>query len=94
MDDRSFSKEHKLNILDRQKSQVTGIAKVISIEEQQISLITEVGKLVITGKDLHAHKLDVVAGVIEFTGMVNSVSYSDYKTPGQKATGFVGRLFK
>lgn len=94
MDNKSGSKEHKLNILDRQVSQVTGITKVVSIEEQQISLITDVGKVIITGKNLHAGKLDVTAGVLEFSGMVNNVSYVDYKTPGKRATGFVGKLFK
>jgi len=94
LDSKSISKEHKLSILDRQRAQITGITKVISIEEQQISLITEAGKIVISGKNLHAGKLDVVAGVLEFTGMVNSICYSDYKTASEKATGFIGRLFK
>ncbi|MBR3832718.1 MAG: sporulation protein YabP [Lachnospiraceae bacterium] len=94
MDSKIINKEHKLGILNREKVQITGVTKVISIEEQQVILITDVGKITISGKDLHAGKLDVVAGVLEFTGMVNNISYSDYKTTGQKASGFVGRLFK
>lgn len=94
MDSRVLSKEHKLSIIDRQITQVTGIDKVISIDEQQISLITDKGKLIIVGRELHAGKLDVAAGVLEFTGVVNSITYTDYKTPGQRASGFVGRLFK
>lgn len=88
------NKEHKLNILDRQKAQVTGINKVLSIEEQQIILITDVGKMVVSGKGLHAGRLDVASGELEFTGDINGISYSDYKTAGQKASGIVGRLFK
>lgn len=94
MDSKTGNREHKLNISDRQRSQVTGITKVISIEEQQIILITDVGRMIISGRELHAGKLDVAAGVLEFTGMVNNITYTDYKSPGQKAAGLVGRLFK
>lgn len=88
------SKEHKVNILDRKNAQITGIIKVLSIEEQQIILITDVGKMVISGKELHAGRLDVTSGELDFTGTINAISYSDYKTAGQKASGIVGRLFK
>lgn len=94
MDARHVEKEHKLTMVDRQQGQISGITKVISIEEQQIILITDSGKLTISGKELHAGKLDVATGVLEFSGMVSGVSYQDYKTPGQKASGFVGKLFK
>ncbi len=94
MDARYVEKEHKLTMIGRQQGQISGITKVISIEEQQIILITEVGKLTISGKELHAGKLDVVTGVLEFSGRVIGVSYQDYKSPGQKASGFVGKLFK
>ena len=94
MDSKVAIREHKLTIIDRHKIQITGISKVISIEEQQIVLITDVGKMTINGKDLHAGKLDVVAGLLELTGNVDGIIYQEYKTTGQKATGLVGRLFK
>lgn len=87
-------KEHKLNIMDRQKAQITGISKVISVDEELIVLITDVGKITIKGSELHAGKLDVETGLLEFTGEINSIVYMDYKTTGQKAAGLVGRLFK
>lgn len=92
--DSKTGREHKLTVIGRENVQITGITKVISIEEQQIILITDVGKLLINGKDLHAGKLDVVSGVLEFSGKVNGVTYVEYKTPGQRASGLVGRLFK
>lgn len=94
MDSKVAGREHKLSIVDRQKVQITGIAKVVSIEEQQIVLITDVGKMTINGKDLHAGKLDVAAGILELTGNVDGITYQEYKTTGQKAAGLVGRLFK
>ena len=94
MDGKYIGKEHKLTMVDRQQGQISGITKVISIEEQQIILITDAGKLTISGKELHAGKLDVTTGVLEFSGIVSGLSYQDYKTPGQKASGFVGKLFK
>ncbi len=94
MDARYVEKEHKLTMVGRKQGQISGITRVISIEEQQMILITDVGKMTISGKELHAGKLDVATGVLEFSGMVSGVSYQDYKTPGQKASGFVGKLFK
>ncbi len=94
MDGKYIGKEHKLTMVDRQQGQISGITKVISIEEQQIILITDAGKLTISGKELHAGKLDVATGVLEFSGIVSGLSYQDYKTPGQKASEFVGKLFK
>ena len=94
MDSKSIDREHKLNIVDRKKVQITGITKVISMEEEQIILITDVGKMIIRGSELHAGKLDVASGVLDLSGRVDSISYAEYKTPGQKASGFVGRLFK
>ena len=94
MDGRNVTREHKLNIIDRKTVQVTGIKKVVAIEEQQIILITDVGKMIINGKELHAGKLDVTSGVLDFSGTVNGISYVEHKTAGQKASGVVGRLFK
>lgn len=85
---------HILNITDRQKANITGIKKVISVDTDLIVVITDVGKITIKGQELHANHLDVDTGRLEFTGTVNSISYADYKTPGQKAAGVAGRLFK
>lgn len=94
MDSRATGREHKLNIVDRQKVQITGITKIISIEEQHIVLITDVGRMTINGKNLHAGKLDVVSGILELTGCVDGITYQENKTAKQKASGIVGRLFK
>lgn len=94
MEAKAGVREHRLNIIDRQQNLVTGITKVISLEEEQICVITDVGRMTIKGADLHAGKLDVGSGVLEFTGQVDSIVYTECKTPGQKAAGALGRLFK
>ncbi|MBR3599301.1 MAG: sporulation protein YabP [Lachnospiraceae bacterium] len=94
MEAKAGVREHKLNILDREQASITGITKVISLEEEQICVITDKGKITIKGVNLHAGKLDVGSGVLEFTGQVDSVVYTDCKTAGQKAAGAFGRLFK
>lgn len=87
-------REHRLNIIDRQQTLVTGITKVISLEEDQICVITDIGRINIKGVNLHAGKLDVGSGVLEFTGQIDSIVYTECRTPGQKAAGALGRLFK
>ncbi len=86
--------QHTMNIDNRQKANITGIKKVISVDTDLIVVITDAGKISIKGQDLHANHLDVDSGKMEFTGIINNINYTDYKTSGQKAAGFVGRLFK
>ncbi len=86
--------QHTFNIDNRQKANITGIKKVISVGTDLIVVITDAGKISIKGQELHASHLDVDSGKMEFTGTINNINYTEYKTSRQKAAGVVGRLFK
>jgi sporulation protein YabP len=73
------TKTHKVTIDNRHGIAMTGITKVVSIENDLVMLVTEQGKLKILGKDMEANNLDLEKGILELTGRINSLSYSGDK---------------
>ena len=70
---------HKLTLDNRNSMSMTGVAKVISIDQDLVLLVTENGKLKITGKNMQASTLDIDKGILELTGSFNSMVYSGEK---------------
>ena len=84
------NKPHKLIIDNRNSMSMTGVTKVISIDTDLVLLVTEQGKLKITGKNMQASTLDLDKGILELSGHFNSVAYSGDKDGGMTLKG----LFK
>ena len=82
---------HKLVLESRKKATLTGVNKVISFEPDLVLLITETGKLKITGKDMHIINLDIEKGILDLDGTIDGLSYSAGKDEG---TFSLKRLFK
>ena len=61
---------HKLIMDARKEARITGVEKVISFEPDLVFLITEAGKMKITGKDMHMTNLDIEKGLLDLTGAV------------------------
>lgn len=70
---------HKLTLDNRNSMSMTGVAKVISIDQDLVLLVTQNGKLKITGKNMQASTLDIDKGILELTGSFNSMVYSGEK---------------
>ena len=70
---------HKLILDNRNSMSMTGVAKVISIDQDLVLLVTENGKLKIPGKNMQASTLDIDKGILELTGSFNSMVYSGEK---------------
>jgi sporulation protein YabP len=87
---RSMSKSHKIVIDERKNIKITGVNKVISVEPELILLLTELGRLKITGKDMHITTLDIDKGMVDITGIVNCMCYTTDKDGGIS----LKRLFK
>jgi sporulation protein YabP len=87
---RSMSKSHKIVIDERKNIKITGVNKVISVEPELILLLTELGRLKITGKDMHITTLDIDKGMVDITGIVNCICYTTDKDGGIS----LKRLFK
>ncbi len=83
--------DHKLVLEARKSAKLTGINKVISVEPDLVLLITDAGKLKITGKDMHIINLDIEKGMLDLDGMIDGISYSASKEDGAFS---LKRLFK
>lgn len=76
-------KSHSLSLSDRKNLAMTGITKVISIEPELVIVVSEMGRIKITGKELQATNLDMDRGILDISGNVTSFSYIGDKQNGQ-----------
>lgn len=94
MDYTGYQKGHNLNLVNRKHGNLTGIKEVISFDTDLVELATEQGMLSIKGNDLRVIRLDVDKGELEMSGRIDSLSYSELKSPKELTTGVLKRLFK
>lgn len=76
MEEKQFSGGHKIWIAGRRNGTVTGISDVLSFDETEILMDTEMGMLSIKGKGLHISKLNLEKGEADLEGQVDSLTYS------------------
>ncbi len=88
---------HQLTLSNRENASIKGVGQVISFDDVEIVLDTEMGVLTIKGEDLHIKQLDLDKGIITIDGAVKGLEYSD-NTRGRggkaKGKGFFERLLK
>ena len=79
---------HGLTLKDRKSLTMTGVTEVISFDDSAVVLRTDLGTLVVQGRDLQLKTLAVEGGQVEVAGTVASLSYEE---PRQKG-GWLHRL--
>lgn len=67
---------HKIMLSGRKSGSVSGITEVLSFDENEILMDTELGALAIKGKNLHISRLSLEQGEADLEGQVDSFSYS------------------
>lgn len=72
-------KPNKIVITNQKEINLTGITKVNSATETNISLIINNKNLVIEGEKLHVLKLDVDSGIIDIEGCINTLKFDKSK---------------
>ncbi len=82
---------HSLVLENRKKLKLTGISNVESFDEQSILAFTDLGELLIRGKNLNITKLTLDTGNLEVDGEVSSLSYNETV---HKSGGFLSKIFK
>ena len=86
-------KKSNLTLENRRKLTINGVIEVINFNENQILLNTDVGTLMVKGKELKMNKLDVQNGDVIITGKVDSFVYTSDKSKVKKDS-ILSRLFK
>lgn len=85
---------HKLMLTNRKACVVNGVADVLSFDLSEILLETDQGMLMIRGSDLHVNRLTIEKGEVDIEGKIDSLTYSDVSSYGNKAESLFGKLFK
>ena len=79
---------HKLILTQRQQLTMTGVTEVVSFDETAVVLRTELGTLVVQGRDLQLKTLSVEGGQVAVEGTVSALSYEEPRQSG----GWLRRL--
>ncbi|MDE6029135.1 MAG: hypothetical protein K2F90_02295 [Clostridiales bacterium] len=79
---------HSVNMTDRKKAVMTGIAKVDGATETQVDLTTALGRLIVTGSALKIAKFDDTDGNLTLQGNIDGIKYAAARVPLLK------RIFK
>ena len=68
---------HNIILEDRKSLTISGITDVESFDEREICLYTQLGELMIKGRELHIDSMSVDSGDMTITGDIWSPIYSD-----------------
>ncbi len=79
---------HDLTLRGRQKLILTGVTEVVSFEESGAVLNTELGTLLVQGRDLQLKNLSTDAGQLAVEGTVSALAYEEPRPRG----GWLRRL--
>ena len=71
------AKKHTVTALARERIELNGVSEVISFDEQSVILVTDCGELTLEGEGLRVGTLDIQSGVVEVTGRMDALIYSD-----------------
>lgn len=86
-------KKGMLTLENRKKLLLSGVIEVVSLNDEQIMLNTNLGSLTIKGEELKMNKLDVQSGDMLITGLINSCVYVNKEFKKDKESIF-SKLFK
>lgn len=79
---------HKLQLNERTSLTMTGVAEVVSFDENTVVLQTSLGLLVIQGQQLQLKNLTLEGGQVAVEGSIRALSYEEPRQNGWR------RLFR
>ncbi len=94
MEEKQYSKAHRVSLNNRRTGTITGVTDVISFDISEILLETEQGLLAIKGNDLHVNRLTLEKGEVDIEGRIDGLSYSEITDYQKAGESLLGRLFK
>ena len=94
MEEKMNIRPHKLTLENRGAGPITGIREVVSFDENQVVLDTDLGLLTVKGKDLHVSRLTLEKGEVDLDGTIDSLNYSSNEALRKSGESLFTRLFK
>lgn len=84
---------HEVKMTDRKTIYLTGIKKIVSFDNEEFLMESNMGVILLKGESLELNKLDTSDGNVKIKGKINSLSYVDSKSKN-KDEGLLTKLFK
>ena len=94
MEEKSGNRPHTCFLQNRAAANLTGVREVVSFDENQVVMDTDLGLLTLKGKYLHVSRLSVEKGEVDVSGTVDSMAYSSNEAYRKAGQSFFVRLFK
>lgn len=86
--------KHSVTIHGCNTGSFTGVKKVVAFNPEKVVLDTYKGKLEIDGNNLYIERFDTDRQILDMTGEILGLKYSETKSISEKGTGFLTRLFR
>lgn len=83
---------HNIIMENRKSVSVSGVTDVDNFDEKTILIYTQMGELVISGKNLHVNSMSVETGEMTIDGDIYSLVYGDRDK--RSPVSFLGKLFR
>jgi sporulation protein YabP len=84
---------HELKVIDRSIISISGINKIISFDDQEFLMESNMGTILLKGDKLEIIKLDTHDGNVKIKGKIYSYAYID-NNKNKEHESFISRLFK
>ena len=88
------TRTHKVILENRSRGTITGIQEVVSFDENQIVLDTDMVLLTVKGKNLHVSRLTLEKGETDIDGSIDSLAYSSNEAYRKSGESLFSRLFR
>ena len=88
------SSNHSISINERKNIIITGVKKIDSFDNEEFLLETNMGYIIIKGKELEIIKLDTYQGNVSIKGLVTSLNYMESANKKEKEESMFSKLFK
>ena len=94
MEEKTSTRPHRLMMQNRSALSITGIRDVVSFDENQVILDTDMVILTMKGKELHVSRLTLEKGEVDVDGSVDSLIYSSNEAYHKSGESLFSRLFR
>ncbi len=91
-EDKNARGAHNIIMENRTTLTLSGVTDVDSFDERCITLYTQLGELVIRGRDLHINAMSVETGDMSIDGDIWALCYGDKDK--RNSSSFLGKLFR
>ena len=93
MEEKQSAGVHRVLLENRKKAVITGVQEIHSFNKNEVLLLSEAGKILLKGEQLHVRKLNLEKGDAEVEGRVDSLSYLT-RNAHKKDESILKRMFR